>query len=110
MEENKTLKVDMDWIPPRNYILLYKLLIHKVVEWFSKVKIEKIRVYKSRSGEGLHFYIYLDKSLEDEERLILQFLLGDDRNRCKLNWQSIQIGMNDWNKFYRYYEYKLVKI
>ena len=44
--------------------------------------------------------------MSDDRRFELQFTLGDDRKRCRMNWQSIQLGMEDWNKLYIDNRYK----
>ena len=105
----------MDWIPPEGYLNMYEEYIKWILnninlcrDWIKPIRVLKIIKYMSPSHNGIHFIIKLTEELTDEEKLRLQFLLGDDRKRCRMNWQSIQLGMSDWNKLYISNRYKKI--
>ena len=116
-DEPYLLKIDWDWIPPKEYIDYWRdNIVPDIIYEYFKLFPEKfaiiilhIKKFRSRSKHGLHWYITLNQIIDDDKKCMLQFMLGDDKKRCKLNWQSIQIGLSDWNKFYEDYYYKKVE-
>jgi len=104
-DEPYLLKIDMDWIPPKELIEEYESFI---IEYFEPHIIDKIVKYISPSHNGIHWIIKTNFWMADICRLKLQFILGDDRKRCHMNWQSIQLGMSDWNKLYIDNRYKRI--
>ena len=108
-DEPYLLKIDMDWIPPKELLERYENFIYDTLKMIGDYIIDGgIHKYISPSHNGIHFIIKLTEELTDEEKLRLQFLLGDDRKRCRMNWQSIQLGMSDWNKLYISNRYKKI--
>jgi len=49
---------------------------------------------------GYHIYIYIKEKLPDEEENNVQFLLGDDHHRFKINSWRIARGVKRWNKLF----------
>ena len=95
----KELKVDMDWRPPEGWL----------VEWWEYVAcpvLEAHTIYYHMfpkfefTKHGVHIRIRV-MAIEDELALKLQFLLGDDRVRCKLNYGRWKAGIKDWNKLWK---------
>ena len=97
--EEKTLKLDFDWIPPKDFLEDWEMIARGIIDriGFKAVEFQK---FKSSSNRGLHVFIKLNEEVSDMLRLKLQFLLGDDRGRCFYNWQDIQLGMEGWNKLF----------
>lgn len=107
-----TLKIDMDWIPPGEWLYHYVSQIPVTLTRFQIkyaaaakprqdiLTYRSIRVKTSRSQHGLHIIIRLNGELDDETVNMLQFLLGDDRNRCRLNAIRIRLKYPRWNKLF----------
>jgi hypothetical protein len=93
----KTLKIDCDWVPPREYVAEY---VCRVIPLVLGNDLKKVKIKRSR--RNLHFIITLNKHVDDDTVCKLQFLLGDDRNRCKMNYQRLIAGMKngEWNKLF----------
>lgn len=89
------LKIDCDWLPPADWLLDYLDLIKRVVPNY-KIALAK----KSIGGRGYHFIIDMKEPVSDMEACRLQFLLGDDRTRCRLNFARIKAGIEGWNKLW----------
>ena len=94
----KELKVDMDWRPPEDWL----------TEWESCVRIllrrwdqKKPKFTYEMSKHGWHIRVKLDFEISDTYVLLFQFLLGDDRVRCKLNYGRWRAGIEDWNKLWK---------
>ena len=92
------LKVDMDWRPPEDWMKEWHfeanwLLLHQGAH------IKKRVVQLSK--HGYHIRFCLGYEIGDEMALWLQFLLGDDRVRCKLNYGRWMSGIEDWNKLWK---------
>mgnify|MGYP000008673044 CR=1 FL=1 len=47
----------------------------------------------SYSDKGFHVFFYVEGDLKPEEILKLQFLLGDDAVRCKINYLRLKRGL-----------------
>ena len=98
----KTLKIDCDWLPPLEWIKDYTALMFKIVHCaVPEVHVTKVRAIKSKH-HNLHFVVTLDKHVDDMTACRLQFLLGDDRHRCRYNLARVEIGMinGEWNKLF----------
>ena len=94
----KELKVDMDWRPPEGWLDDWQ----KEAFWILlRCSIWAKNVVCKKSEHGWHIRIALRKPIVDELALKLQFLLGDDRVRCKLNYARWKAGIKDWNKLWK---------
>ena len=92
------IKVDMDWRPPESW--LKQWLAYALINCFRESAVTKGWVIE-KSRHGYHIRIRLQEPIEDELALRLQFLLGDDRVRCKLNYGRWRAGIEDWNKLWK---------
>lgn len=103
----KTLKIDCDWVPPKEYVAEY---ICRVIPSVVGDNVKRVKVLRSR--RNLHFEITLNNHVDDDTVCKLQFLLGDDRNRCKMNYQRLIAGMTDgeWNKLFVWSQVRRRKI
>jgi hypothetical protein len=93
----KTLKIDCDWVPPKEYVAEY---IGRVIPSVVGDNLKRVKVLRSK--RNLHFVITLNKNVDDDTVCKLQFLLGDDRQRCKMNYTRMIAGMKngEWNKLF----------
>lgn len=89
----KLLKVDVDFHPPKEWLN----------EWINtRIRmlppIEYYKIFFGKRGFHVYFKLYKDVSGEDANRL--QFLLGDDATRVKINQWRIKRGIKHWNKLF----------
>lgn len=98
-EETKSnvLKIDIDFQPVDEWMQQWIETRGLILAHFG-IKITKILPHKS--SRGTNFFIHIDKQLIDMEILFLQFLLGDDSTRCKINKWRIERGIKHWNKIF----------
>jgi len=91
------LKIDLDFKPPKDWmkewIKTRKFLLKKL-----GYKPKYIEVFETE--RGMHIYIKIDEKLDDMEINKLQFLLGDDCTRVKINMWRIERGIPHWNKLF----------
>ena len=92
------IKIDMDWRPPEGYLEHYRNLIITVLHQWA---IFDFTVEREKSKHGWHFVIKIDDEIEDEICLLLQFILGDDRTRCRLNYARWKAKIPDLNKLFK---------
>jgi len=76
------------------------VIVRTVLDWFAVRAVDMVTEV-SCSGKGLRISILLDKALPDDAVLRMQFLLGDDRTRCRLNLERFKAGISDWNVLFR---------
>jgi len=106
----KTLKIDCDWCPPLEWVEDYCALVYKIVHnILPKVYVERIKVRMSRRG-NLHFIVSLSEHVDDRTACRLQFLLGDDRHRCRFNYARVVCGMQGWNKLFASSSFKTLEV
>jgi len=88
--EVTTLKIDVDWRPPRDdWVLEWINLRRKMI---GNLGYEVLDVSLAYSDKGFHVFFYIKGKLEPEEILKLQFILGDDPVRCKINYMRLLRG------------------
>ena len=95
----KELKVDMDWRPPQSWIVAYTYAMDTLLMTYLHGNSRDWSWEETK--HGFHIRIYLREPIEDVEAMMLQFLLGDDRVRCKLNYGRWKAGIEDWNKLWK---------
>ena len=87
----------MDFHPPKewmdNWVYTRREML-RTVGFF----VEYIKFFKTK--RGWHAYIKLDRDIFDETANMLQFLLGDDHTRVKINQWRIKRGIKRWNKLF----------
>jgi hypothetical protein len=89
----------MDWKPPRSYLGKWQRWAIEIVHR-STGMVPSFSYEESQSKKGLHIRLGLSRPVTDGQALMLQFLLGDDRTRCRLNLERARAGVVDWNKFF----------
>ena len=95
----KNLKIDLDWVPPAKWLSDYA----KMIQSICGLATSEPAIFKlSSSKRGFHITIPLGVEISDEDAMELQFLLGDDRTRCRLNYARWKAGIKGWNKFFKY--------
>lgn len=93
----KVLKLDIDWKAP--------------AEWREKWRVTRLgmlfglgydiaKVLEYETNRGYHYYIHISKDVDDATANYLQFLLGDDATRVKINQWRIERGIKHWNKLF----------
>ena len=93
----KLLKIDIDFHPPKEWMMDW---VNTRTEMLRKLGyiVEYFRIFKTK--RGLHIYFKLIKNVIAEEANRLQFLLGDDATRVKINQWRIKRGIKRWNKLF----------
>lgn len=103
MKTTRMLKIDVDikmndrlmqrWLLTRRAILKSLGYVHCRVEPFT-------------TKHGKHFYIRLSGDVTAKEANELQFMLGDDQTRVKINTKRIKRGVAHWNKLFHHVLYR----
>ena len=91
------LKVDIDFHPPKEWLNKWIDTREAIIEK-SELSIEYCKVFPTK--RGFHAYFKLNEDLPAEEINRLQFLLGDDATRVKINQWRIKRGIKRWNKLF----------
>ena len=101
------LKIDLDWLPPEQWEKEWQETRKLILSYFN-LEARRIIVHRSGSGKGLHYYIHLNKDVPDRKLLQLQFLLGDDLTRTKINYQRLKrkSRLIEWNILYDHITWK----
>jgi len=99
MEANygTTLKIDIDFKPPQSWRLEWIMTRLTLLDILGYTPID---CFEFETTRGLHYYIKIKEHLPPEEINKLQFLLGDDPTRVKINQWRIKRGIKNWNKLY----------
>ncbi len=91
------LKIDLDIHPPEEWLNEW-IDTRKVI--LKSVGIEPVEISKFKTSRGWHVYIKIDRNVPDKTINKLQFLLGDDTTRVKINQWRIERGIKRWNKLF----------
>ena len=110
-QELEVLKIDID-IP----IDIFKeveaewIITRRAILWVLCYKVRDIIIHKSQNGK-VHAWITIEtsKPLEPKEKAMLQFLLGDDHNRAKLNFLRATKTPEKFDSFNILFSKKVVK-
>jgi len=94
----KMLKLDMDIRPSSKWMTKWINTRYHILGMLGYA-VEYVKTFKS-SKRGLHIYIMLKKDVDAETLNMLQFLLGDDQTRVKINQWRIKRGVKRWNKLF----------
>ena len=94
----KELKVDMDWRPPESWLGSWFIAAEQICESYLN---SIVQWHTTKTKHGFHIRGILETPIPDKTALFLQFLLGDDRVRCKLNYGRWKAGIKDWNKLWK---------
>ena len=93
----KLLKIDIDFHPPKEWLnkwISTRIDILKGLGYCT----EYYKIFPSKRGFHAYFKLYQD--IADEEANRLQFLLGDDATRVKINQWRIKRRIKIWNKLF----------
>ena len=91
------LKIDIDFKPPKPWLEEWIETRRNMLEHLG-YEIERISIFDTK--RGIHAYIKIKQKISDEETNKLQFLLGDDHTRVKINQWRIKRGIKRWNKLF----------
>jgi len=78
------LKVDIDLKPPDLWLQNWMDTRDVILSYFG-LEMKKIRYRPTE--HGWHFWIHLDHEVDYDMMIMLQFILGDDTNRCYFGLQ-----------------------
>jgi len=89
--------VDLDLKPPK----LWR-------DWWRETRLLMLgylgyhveRFNEFETSRGYHYYVHLREDVDAETANLLQFLLGDDHTRVKINQWRIERGIRHWNKLF----------
>jgi hypothetical protein len=101
MKIDKDCFVDEEWI--RDYVRM-------VIVTCRLRGVRVVRIQKSRTRKGFHFYIDVAPPVEAELANRLQWLLGDDCGRVDRNRARIRSGLKGWNKLFERPNARLTQI
>lgn len=91
------LKIDLDVKVPEKWLDHWKKTRVDMLEAMG-YKVRQIAFFGTR--RGYHCYIRLNKFVTKKHMNELQFLLGDDQTRVKINQWRIERGVKNWNKLF----------
>ena len=93
----KVLKIDIDFKAPKPWRHVWSATRFGILKdlGFNVIHFKEIE-----SSRGFNYFIRLDKDIDDETVNMLQFLLGDDHTRVKINAWRIERGVKRWNKIF----------
>ena len=97
------LKIDIDFKAPKNWRLMW---IWTRLELLEMLGYTPIDCFEFETERGLHYYIEIKEQISDETINMLQFLLGDDATRVKINQWRIKRGIKNWNKLFHQVLYR----
>jgi hypothetical protein len=90
--------IDLDITVDDSWLKQYRRIVELVLRSFGS-RATAVRITPSRS-RGYHVRIYLNKSVPAETANMLQWLLCDDHGRVDFNRARINVGLDEWNKFF----------
>lgn len=91
------LKVDVDYKAPEKWLQTWEVTRKHLLEVFG---YSVVRMTKHETTKGQNYFIEIAEELAPETMNMLQFLLGDDHTRVKINAWRIQRGVLHWNKIF----------
>ena len=92
------LKVDIDFKASKGWLGLWELTRKDIL---ARLGYPIIRMVKHETKKGQNYFIEIkDDGLTPEQINMLQFLLGDDHTRVKINTWRIERGIEHWNKIF----------
>jgi len=93
----KVLKIDLDIKPPDEWMTKW-IQTRWAILGALGYPFAGLRMFETK--RGLHIYAMLEKDVDDKTANMLQFLLGDDHTRVKINEWRIKKGIKRWNKLF----------
>jgi len=94
----RQLMVDLDLVVDKWWLQQYRRMVKLILKYYGLIATA-IRITPSRS-KGYHTRIYLDRPVPAGFANMLQFLLCDDHERVDFNRARINVGFDEWSKFF----------
>ena len=91
------LKVDVDYKAPEIWLELWEATRKGML---TALGYPVIRITKHETTKGQNYFIEVEGELTPDDINRLQFLLGDDHTRVKINAWRIERGVEHWNKIF----------
>ena len=92
------LKVDIDYKAPEWWLTKWEQTRQDILKHFG---LKIVRLTKHETTKGQNYFIEVDSdNIPNEIVNCLQFLLGDDHTRVKINAWRIERGVPHWNKIF----------
>lgn len=91
------LKVDLDYKAPEKWLLVWEISRRNMLKTFG---YSIMRMVRHNTTKGQNYFIEIAEELAPETINMLQFLMGDDATRVKINSWRIERGYQDWNKIF----------
>ena len=107
LDKVRTLKIDKDCFVNQDWIRDY---VRTAVVTCRSKGVKVVRIQKSRTRKGFHFYIDIGPAVKAELANRMQWLLGDDCGRVDRNRARIRSGLNEWNKLFERPNARLITI
>jgi len=95
----RLLMVDLDLVVDERWLQHYRRKVTLVLESYG-LSATAIIITPSRS-RGYHVRIYLNAAIPAQTANMLQWLLCDDHGRVDFNRARINIGFDEWDKFWQ---------
>lgn len=83
-DKYNVLKVDLDIKPPAEWITEWIETREIILSHFA-LEVKKVRYVPTK--HGWHFWFHIDLEVNYDSMMMLQFMLGDDHNRCYFGLQ-----------------------
>jgi len=91
------LKIDLDYKAPEEWLLYWE---ETRCSMLKNLGYTLKRVKKHITTKGQNYFIEIEEKLSPQATNMLQFLLGDDHTRVKINQWRIERGIPHWNKIF----------
>jgi len=79
-------KVDLDIAPPDDWLKDWIETRKEILSYFG---LEAVKIRIASTKRGLHFWFHLDRGVDFETLMKIQFLLGDDHSRVYFSRQRL---------------------
>jgi len=96
------LKLDLDFKANKDWMHEFIETRKSILEGMG-YEVSDVIIRESGSGDGYHMWIFISPDVKSNMKILkLQFILGDDQTRCKINYSRLknQSPILDWNIFY----------
>ena len=94
----RLLMIDLDLTVDKPWLQHYRRNVKLVLESYG-LGVTAIRITPSRN-RGYHVRIYLSRPVPAETANMLQWILCDDHGRVDFNRARINVGFDEWSKFF----------
>jgi len=94
----RVLMIDLDLVVDEWWLQNYRRMAKLVLEYYG-LRATAIRITPSQN-KGYHARIRLDKPVPPSFANMLQWLLLDDHGRVDFNRARIEVGFDEWDKFF----------